>query len=165
MKSHGMFVGLAGAVFLLDRLTKLLVVASIAPGERVPVIEGVFALTHVRNPGAAFGLFANLPVWFRLTFLVATAVVAIGLVVFLYLRGDRQSLAFHVALALILGGALGNLYERLTLGEVVDYLDFFIGSYHWPAFNVADVAITSSVGLLILDSFRRSTTPKGPAPQ
>lgn len=164
MTNHAMFLRVAGTVFLLDRLTKLLVAASMAPGERVPVIDGVFSLTYLRNPGAAFGLFANLPAWFRLTFLVATAVVAIGLVVFIYLRGVRQTLAFHVALAFILGGALGNLYERLTLGEVTDYLDFFIGSYHWPAFNLADAAITTGVGLLILDSFRRSTTPKGPAP-
>lgn len=164
MTNHAMFLGLAGSVFLLDRLTKLLVVATIAPSERVPVIEGVFALTSLRNPGAAFGLFANLPAWFRLTFLVATTVVAIGLVVLIHLRSVRQSLAFRVALALILGGALGNLYERLTLGAVIDYLDFFIGSYHWPAFNLADAAITSGVGLLILDSFRRSPTPKGPTP-
>ena len=136
----------------LDILTKYLVNANLTYSDRIPVIEGFFYLTHVRNTGAAFGLFHDAPVAIRLTFFVGIATVAIGIILqFLYrlAPGDRLS-AF--ALGLILGGAIGNLIDRIRLGEVVDFLHFDLwGGYSWPDFNLADSWIVVGVGLLVLE--------------
>ena len=138
--------------FGLDVTTKAAVNANLSYADRIPVIEGFFYLTHVRNTGAAFGLFNDAHAAIRLTFFVGIAIVAIGIIIqFLYrlAPGDRLS-AF--ALGLILGGAIGNLIDRIRLGEVVDFLHFDLwGGYSWPDFNLADSWIVVGVGFLVLE--------------
>jgi signal peptidase II len=137
---------------LLDQASKLLVDAQIGYADRVEVIEGFFYLTHVRNPGAAFGLLSDGPTQIRLGFFLTISVVAIGIVLSFFRKlapGDRLS---ALALGCILGGAVGNLLDRILRGEVVDFLHFRLwGGYSWPDFNFADSFIVTGVGLLILE--------------
>ncbi|MDE0109122.1 MAG: signal peptidase II [Bryobacterales bacterium] len=139
----------------LDLYTKAVVSDALAHGESVAVLEGFFNLVHVRNVGIAFGLFADAPSWFRDWALPALALAGVVVVLALFRQTGQASALNRCALPLILAGAAGNLYERWLEGYVTDFLDFFVGAYHWPAFNVADSAITVGVGLLLLDSFRR----------
>ena len=140
------------ASLCLDILTKQMVIANLSYADRIPVIEGFFYLTHVRNTGAAFGLFADAPVGIRLSFFIGVSVVAIG-IIFSFFRklapGDRLA---ALALGLILGGAIGNLIDRVRFKEVVDFLHFRLwGGYSWPDFNVADSCIVVGVGVLVLE--------------
>lgn len=141
---------LTNAVILVDLLIKRVMANSFSLGERVQIIPGFFAITYILNPGVAFGLLSNWNSWLRLPFLLALAVVALAFILYLYFGPLANERLPGVALPLIAGGALANLYERLTVGAVVDYLDFYIYSYHWPAFNVADASITVGVALLFL---------------
>ena len=132
--------GVAAVVFVLDQLTKWWAVAAIPEHRSITVIPGFFDLVIVRNRGAAFG-FLNRPDmdWQFWLFLAAT-VVAVGAIIVLA-RGARGNVPFLVGLGLVLGGALGNLLDRLRYRAVVDFLDFYVGQWHWPAFNVADIGI------------------------
>ena len=136
----------------LDQLTKYLIDSNLTYADRIPVIEGFFYLTHVRNTGAAFGLFAGAPHPLRLTFFVGVAVVALGIIFSFFRRlapGERLS---SLALGLILGGALGNLTDRVFRSEVVDFLHFRLwGGYSWPDFNLADSFIVVGVSILVLE--------------
>jgi signal peptidase II len=126
------------AVVVLDQLTKMWVVSSMRLHESVPLIDGLLSLTYVRNTGAAFSLLAGAPEAFRVPFFLtvaSVAIVAIGLFLWNTPASHRLTL---VALALVLGGAAGNLIDRLTYGEVIDFVDVYWGDWHWPAFNVAD---------------------------
>jgi len=138
--------------FLLDVGTKVAVDANLSYADRVPVIDGFFYLTHVRNTGAAFGLFASAPKTPRLAFFIGVAIVAIGIIVSFYRQlspGDRLA---SLALGLILGGALGNLVDRIFRHEVVDFLHFRLWrGYSWPDFNFADTSIVIGVFLLVLE--------------
>jgi len=139
-------------VLLLDLPSKGWVSAHLMPHERIPVIDGVFLITHARNPGAAFGLFESVSAPRRLAAFLGVSVLAF-LVIFSFYRrlapGDRRNAA---ALALVLGGTLGNLYDRLVRGEVIDLLHVRLWTgYVWPDFNVADVAIVVGVATLILE--------------
>jgi signal peptidase II len=116
-------------------------------------LTGFFNLVHVHNTGAAFSLFADQPGWQR-GFFLTVAVVATAVILYL-LRRTRGQPLFCGALALILGGAVGNLVDRVRYGHVIDFLDFYLGTWHWPAFNVADSAITLGAGMIIWDSFRK----------
>jgi len=148
------FYGLAGAVVILDQATKLLVQRAFRLGESLPVLPGVFNLTYVLNPGAAFGLLAGAAAAFRGPFFIAVSVLAIAVICYYHARYARGYPLPTVGLALILGGALGNLIDRLRVGMVIDFLDFYLGAYHWPAFNVADSGITVGVGLLLVEMLR-----------
>jgi signal peptidase II len=143
--------GVSAAIVLADQITKWLVLSHFAPGERVE-LTGFFNLVLVFNKGAAFSLLASAPGW-QTPLLVAFALAAALIVSFLLLRSPGRRL-FCAGLALILGGAVGNLIDRLRLGQVVDFLDLHAAGWHWPAFNVADSAITIGAALLILDGFR-----------
>jgi len=136
----------------LDVVTKYLVNEHLTYADRVPVIEGFFYLTHVRNTGAAFGLFRDAPVVLRLTFFIGVSIIAIGIIIQFFRQlapGDRLS---ALALGLILGGAVGNLIDRIRLGGVGDFLHFILwGGYGWPDFNLADTWIVVGVGLLVLE--------------
>ncbi len=135
---------------LLDQLTKLWVLNTIPHNELWPVIPGIFNLTLAYNPGAAFGLWTGLSDGTRQLVLTGTILLAVALVVvFLKQTADRGWIP-QAALAGILGGAIGNVIDRLRLGSVVDFLDFYWDSYLWPAFNVADSAICVGVAVLIL---------------
>jgi signal peptidase II len=148
------WIWLAAAVLLLDQLTKLIVVNNLQAYVDVIPVTGFFNLVHVHNTGAAFSLFADQPGWQR-GFFVAVALIASGIILYL-LRKTAGRRMFSAALALILGGAIGNVYDRIAYGHVIDFLDVFIGSWHWPAFNVADSAITIGAAMLVFDSLRKS---------
>ena len=139
------------AVVAADRATKLMVMHGMERGESIPVIPGLFSLTYVHNPGAAFGAFANSPL--REPLLVFVAVAAVAGLVWLITKTPASRVWERCAAAAIIGGALGNLYDRFAYRSVVDFLDFYVGSWHWPAFNVADSCITVGVGILLLTSF------------
>lgn len=145
------FYLLALGTFVLDQLTKAVVVRHLRPGHSIPILPGVFDLTFIMNPGAAFGLLAGLPAHIRHPLFVAIAVAAAVLIVLYRHRHLRHHRLASAALGLILGGAVGNLVDRLRYGMVVDFLDVYLGPYHWPAFNVADAAISTGVGLMLLD--------------
>src|SRR5262245_25732790 len=142
--------GLAALVVLLDRASKLAVLAHFRPGEGYEV-TGFFNLVLVFNKGAAFSFLASAPGW-QTPFFATIAVVAILIIGYLIYKDPAKAL-FCFGLALILGGAVGNLWDRLQWGHVVDFLDFHAAGWHWPAFNVADSAITVGAAILIIDGF------------
>jgi signal peptidase II len=142
----------AAAVVLSDRLSKLAVLQSFEPGE-ARALTGFFNLVLAFNKGAAFSLLASAPGWQTWLF-GAIALVAAAVVSVLILRNHANRL-FCAGLALILGGALGNLWDRIAYGHVVDFLDFHAAGWHWPAFNVADSAITVGAGIVIVEGFLR----------
>jgi len=134
-------------VVALDQATKALVTVVIDRYRTVTVIPGFFNLTHVTNPGGAFGFLASQGTTVRNIFFFAVSWLAVLLVLYFFWRTPRSHRLLSMAFAMILGGAIGNMIDRVRLGSVVDFLDFYVGKYHWPAFNVADSAIT--VGMLI----------------
>ena len=138
-------------IVLLDQFAKLLVVRSMRLGQNIPIVPSFFDLTFVLNPGAAFSLFATMPEWVRNPFFILISVAAAVLIVAYRSRYVRENRLASVSLALILGGAIGNLIDRLRYGVVVDFLDAHIYQYHWPIFNVADSAISVGVTLLLLE--------------
>ena len=141
---------LAGGIVVLDLFIKRVIASSFVYGERIELIPGFFALTYILNPGAAFGIMANWDSWLRVPVLLGFSIAALGFIVYLYAWTLSGSKVAGVALPLIAGGALANLYERITVGAVVDYLDLYISDYHWPAFNLADASITTGVALLLV---------------
>ena len=142
---------IAFTVLLLDRLTKRLVAKDISLHDSITVIKRIFYITHVENRGAAFGLFNDSPSEWKIALLVLFSIVALVIVSALLWRSSHAMTASAVGLSLILGGAMGNLWDRLLNGRVVDFLLVYIGSYQWPAFNVADSAIVIGAGLLVFE--------------
>ncbi|HET7671706.1 MAG TPA: signal peptidase II [Burkholderiales bacterium] len=151
----------AAAVVLVDQVTKAMVTSRFAEGERLEV-NGFFNMVLVYNKGAAFSFLSNAPGW-QTPLLIGFALVAIGIVVTMLVRSPDR-LVLSSGLALILGGALGNVIDRVRFGKVVDFLDFHAAGWHWPAFNVADSAITIGAVLLILDGFRKHERRAGAPP-
>jgi signal peptidase II len=150
-KKNILFLAITVPVVLLDQLSKAWILATLKLHEGFSLIDGFFNIVHVRNPGAAFGFLAGAPPLFRHIFFIAVTVAAI-LLIFHYLRASRIQ-----DTSLVLAGAVGNLVDRVRFGEVVDFLDVYIGSYHWPAFNVADSAISVGAAILIVVLLRRRT--------
>jgi signal peptidase II len=134
-------------ILVLDQLTKMIVDRTMSLHQSIPIIDGFFSLTYVRNTGAAFGIFAGSHEAFRLPFLILVSVIALGFVVVMLKRLRDEETGLITALSFIIGGAIGNLVDRVLYGEVIDFVDFYWSNYHWPAFNVADSCIT--VGVLI----------------
>jgi signal peptidase II len=150
LKNKYLWVGIiVSAVLLLDQYTKYLVETRIRLHEVIPVISGFFNLTHVRNPGAAFSLLADAPATFRTIFFLSATVIAVVVIIVL-LRKTHEWLLVS-GFALIMGGAMGNLIDRVRYGEVVDFIQWYYRSYYWPSFNIADSAITIAVVLLGAD--------------
>jgi signal peptidase II len=149
------------ATVLLDQATKFHIMQSMRLHESIPIIPNFFSLTYIRNPGAAFGLLASSGQIFRLIFFSFTSLFALGLLGTIFFRLRQDDWLGHLSIAAILGGAIGNMLDRLRYGEVIDFLDFYIQSYHWPAFNVADSAISIGVFFLILHFVfeKRETDP------
>ncbi len=141
---------LAAAVVITDQLTKLWVIAVFRLYETKEVIPGIFNLTYLTNTGAAFGFLAGEETIWRQAFFVGAICVALLVIAFTYKDLKQQSTLSAYSLSLIGGGAVGNLIDRLRLGAVTDFLDFYYKSHHWPAFNVADSAITVGVCLFLL---------------
>jgi signal peptidase II len=150
MKNKYLWVAaIAGIVLVLDQLTKHLVMAQIPRHGIVRILPGFFDLTNVRNPGAAFGFLAGAHGSWRIAFFIAVSIAALIVIAVLVGKSsDRLSVA---SFALIGGGAVGNLIDRVRFGEVVDFIDWYYRGWHWPAFNIADAAITVGVGLLVVE--------------
>jgi signal peptidase II len=140
-------------VIVLDHITKVLIQQSLMPGE-TRIIAPLFNLVLAFNTGAAFSFLAGAGGWQRQFFIVLTIVVSVFLVWLMRRHPGNRLLC--LALSLILGGAMGNLYDRVMLGHVVDFIQLHAGGYYWPAFNVADSAISAGAALLILDALRKS---------
>ena len=145
------FYAVAISIVLLDQVSKLYIQATIPLGHSVPIIPDLFAIVHVLNPGAAFGILASRSASFRNPFFIGISILAIGFILYYWHRGPEDQPLASFALSLILGGALGNLTDRLRIGMVIDFLDVHYYQYHWPAFNVADSAITVGVSLMLLE--------------
>jgi len=144
----------AVGVVLTDRITKQFVIRTLDVHESVPVIKGLFSLTHLQNRAGVFGLGPENPMVFTIA-----SVIALLFVGYLFRTLEPRQRAQHIALGLILGGAVGNLVDRLFCGEslfggaVTDFLDFYIGEHHWPPFNIADSAITVGVAVFLVSAF------------
>ena len=149
---------LSAVVIILDIWTKHLVLKSIQLHDAIPVIPNFFQLVHVRNTGAAFGLGANASSKLVPILLNLGAIAVFGVVVVYALRTAVSDRLLQTGLHLILGGAIGNLLDRYRFGYVVDFLDVYIGSHHWPAFNVADSAICIGIALLFWDMRKKPET-------
>jgi len=157
---------LAAVVVLLDRWTKRAVAAHIALYAHIQIIPGIFRLTHTENTGAAFSLFADSPSHWKTGLLITFSVMAM-VIVSVLLWGQRRALSLTgVALSLILGGAIGNLWDRVASGRVVDFLLFYFRQYQWPVFNLADSCIVVGASLLVLEIlFHKAVDPQSPAPR
>ena len=154
-KNYGVFFVTLLLVVGLDQISKLYISSVMPLHSSYPVIDGFFNITYVRNPGAAFGLFANASPMFRSLFLIVVSVAAIVMILWFLAKNRSGGIMLTLSLSLILGGAVGNLADRIRCGDVVDFLDFYIASAHWPAFNVADSAISVGAVLLIIEMFIR----------
>src|SRR5438876_10988792 len=137
------YIVLAAATLALDRWTKALIQKRFDLNESISVIDGFFNITYVRNTGVAFGIFDPLSLPAKSVLLSLFTACAAVVVITYSVRSPSRNRLLQVALGLILGGALGNLYDRLAYGYVVDFLEFYAGSYHWPSFNIADAAIST----------------------
>ena len=154
---------LALLVVLLDRWTKWLVATRIAMYTHIQIIPGFFRLTHTENTGAAFSLFADSPSHWKTALLIGFSVIAMVIVSVLLWRQARALTITGIALSLILGGAVGNLWDRVASGRVVDFLLFYVKQHQWPVFNLADSAIVIGAGLLVIEIlFHKSSTDERP---
>ena len=163
MSRYRILAIISAVIIALDQATKLYVDANFRLHESMPVIRGFFNLTYVRNKGAAFGILADNAV--RIPFFITVSIVAmLGILWYINrIRNDQKLAVF--SLSLVFAGAFGNLIDRIRLGEVIDFLDVFWQRYHWPAFNVADSAITVGVTLLLIDMWREDRKKSAEASQ
>ena len=160
-KRHlGLMLLIVSSVIVLDQLTKWLITSTMRLHESIPVLHDFFSITYIRNSGAAFGILAGSHAGFRLVFFGLTSVLALALLGTIYVRLSPADWVGQVSVSAIFGGAVGNLIDRIRAGEVIDFLDFSLLGHHWPAFNVADAAITVGVAFLIMHFFRH----KGDSP-
>jgi signal peptidase II len=139
----------SGILIVLDQISKMVILRSMPLYETIPVIPGFFNITHIHNPGGAFGFMAGQGPEVRSLLFLAMSTLAAVVIVFFYLRTPAGYSWLSTALLLIFGGAVGNMIDRVRFGEVVDFLDFYAGGYHWPAFNVADSGITVGMAILV----------------
>ncbi|MBI3359258.1 MAG: signal peptidase II [Nitrospirae bacterium] len=139
-----------GSVLVLDQISKAYIDHAFSLHESLPIIPDLFSITYVRNKGAAFGLFAGRSSLFRAFFFSGVSLLAFSFLALMVYQVPKDDKWQTTALSLLLGGAIGNIVDRVRMSEVIDFLDFYIGAYHWPAFNVADSAITIGVTLLML---------------
>jgi len=144
---------IAFLVVIADQLTKFWVLANFRLYESKPVIPGLFDLTFVTNTGAAFGMLAGDKNVWRQLFFVTVSVIALGILTMAFRHYRHVGKLYVVAIGMVGGGALGNLIDRFRYGHVVDFLDFYIKDYHWPAFNAADSAITVGVALFLMAGY------------
>jgi signal peptidase II len=156
---RGWLFGLSAIVIGLDRLTKHWVSDHIAEGSAIPVIPHVFRISHVLNAGAAFSMFTDSPHPERTRWMLTAFSILAAIVVFaVLLRVGRRITLTSLSMALVLGGAIGNVWDRLRTGTVIDFIEVHIVHYHWPDFNIADSAIVIGGILLLLDSLRPKDT-------
>jgi len=149
-----LFYTVIAVVVILDQLTKWWVVNGFVLYESKVIIAGFFNLTYITNTGAAFGILAGAQNWWRQAFFTVIGITAMGVILYFYHKYGKNDKLYGLGLALVGGGAIGNLIDRTLQGSVVDFLDFHIGTHHWPAFNVADSAIFVGVGILLVITYR-----------
>ena len=150
-------------IVVLDQMTKAYISHTMRLHQSIPIIPDFFSLTYIRNPGAAFGIFASSHSAFRLVFFILTSLFAMVLLGTIFYRLHPKDWWGQLSIAGILGGAVGNLLDRLRFGEVIDFLDFYVNGYHWPAFNVADSAISVGViSLLVFFAFEKKKPDPSP---
>lgn len=156
---RGTTFGLAGAILLADRLTKLWIERSVSAFETIPIVPGIFNIVHVQNRGAAFGIMNESDSDIRSAFLIGVSGAVLLFLIYGLFRPSRLGLDGRTwllaALGMIVGGAAGNLYDRLVFGSVTDFLQVFLGTYEFPSFNVADSAITVGCLVILAESFLR----------
>ena len=138
---------------IIDQITKFWVTLHVPRHYSISVIEGFFSITHIRNPGVAFGLFAATQNEYKVLFFIVISSIAIVAILVIFHQAPNDKIAVRVGLILIFSGAVGNLIDRILHKEVIDFLDFFYNGTHWPAFNVADACITIGVSFMIYDLF------------
>lgn len=143
-----------GIIIVLDQVTKYLILHFLPLYSTIKVIPGFFNLVHVRNTGAAFSFLAGEPSAWRQGLFIGLTIVVVAIILYAYGKVHSKDYWSRTAYALISSGALGNLIDRLRLGEVVDFLDCYVDAYHWPAFNVADSAITVGALMLVVSLLR-----------
>lgn len=158
------------AIFIIDQLTKWLILTHMEIGERIAVIPGFFDIVHFRNTGAAFGLFSGMSAEVRVPFFYVVAIIAVVVLALMYRAISDREVLMPVALSLVFGGIAGNVLDRIRLNEVVDFLSLHVGNrvfatealgrrfilpLEWPAFNVADMAITMAMILIVISALRR----------
>jgi len=144
---------IGGGTVILDQITKRIVQDKFELHESLVVMEGFFSLTYILNPGAAFGFMADRSETFRAVFFAIVSIIALTILIVFFRQTAASDTLSLIAISLLFGGAIGNMIDRVRLGEVVDFLDFYIDQYHWPAFNVADSAITIGVSIMMLHLF------------
>ncbi len=144
------FAGVVTLVVALDQITKAMVIKMMPLFKSIVVIPGFFNLTHVHNPGGAFGFMAQNGSPWRHWMFLAAAVVALSMIIYFHHQTPKTHPYLGLGLSLIFGGAIGNLIDRLRFGEVIDFLDFYVAHLHWPTFNVADSAVSIGVGIFVL---------------
>lgn len=147
-KKYIIFIFISLYILIVDQWTKYVVQQKLPLYTRVEVIPGFFNLTHVRNKGGAFGIFGGEKFGFGSVFFVVVSIFAVISLLYIYLKVKNENKRIYFPFSLIIGGAIGNLLDRIRLGEVIDFLDFKIFSFHWPAFNIADSAISLGVFFL-----------------
>jgi signal peptidase II len=147
---YGRLIIIAGIIIVADQITKAVVLSKMALYQSISVIPGFFNLTHIHNPGGAFGFLAQQNPALRIGVFLFASSIAIVLIFLFYRQIPKTHPILSTGLALIFGGAIGNLVDRIRFGKVVDFLDFYIGKIHWPAFNVADSAITVGVAIFLV---------------
>ena len=152
-RRYSLLFGVGGPVVLLDQITKIWVHETLGLYESKPIIPGFLDLHYIRNTGAAFGFLSGSHAGFRIPFFILVSFVAIGIILYLFHKLEESEVMMPLALSLVLGGAIGNLVDRVRQGEVIDFILIHYKAFHWPAFNVADIAITAGVGLLVLRIF------------
>ncbi len=151
----------SNVLIILDQYTKMWVDAHIPKHRYIMVIDNFFAITHIRNPGVAFGLFADGPSEFKTYLFIGFSIIAIVAILVFFHQTPPENKMVRIGLILIFSGAIGNMIDRVLYHEVIDFLDFFYGSYHWPAFNIADSCITIGVLLMFMDLIRIGKAPQG----
>lgn len=149
------FVLGAAVIVFLDQITKAAILKNFFIHESRPVVDGFFNLVYVMNPGAAFGFLASMSENFRYSFFIGMTVLVIALIIYYIVTSKSQNALYVISLTLIFSGAVGNLIDRIRFGAVVDFLDVYIGTAHWPAFNVADSSITMGAILMIWGMIRQ----------
>ena len=148
-KNIAIFIAGSAFIILLDQITKAVILSRFALHESYPVVRGFFNLVYVTNPGAAFGFLAGASDTFRSFFFIGITALVMTMIVYYVLKSTADMRGHVVSLTLIFAGAAGNLIDRIRFGAVVDFLDFYIHTWHWPAFNVADSSITIGAVLMI----------------
>jgi signal peptidase II len=149
MSKYKKLAVIAGLVVVFDQITKLIISNNMHLYQSITVVPGLFNITHIHNPGGAFGFMAGQSPAIRTLLFLVVSVFAVGFIFYFYANTPRTHPWLASGLALIFGGAIGNLIDRARMGKVIDFLDVYIRQLHWPAFNIADSAITVGMGIFI----------------